>query len=256
LEEESLEHDVPLISTLKTEVQEAGYDVVIIDPLMEAYPVKDENDNALANTQMLAFRQLARSTQAAVVVIHNSGLRSSKKGSKFLGRGATARVDRADVTINLTVDNNQVRHFTVVKARSGNLGEEMRFKFAQGLDYILLSAAPPSQTVVTEMQAKIIECMRTLAGQGTCEVERKTIIEKLGISTTAAEQALDRALNRCLVSANMVKAQKGVYALTPSATHSGPTPAKGDQIMSYDKVSPVAIADGKETEGEPGGEQP
>jgi RecA-family ATPase len=44
---------------LATSVRSNEYDVVIIDPLMEAYPVKDENDNALANVQMAAFRKLA-----------------------------------------------------------------------------------------------------------------------------------------------------------------------------------------------------
>lgn len=66
------------------------YHVIIIDPLMEAYPVESENDNAMGSQQMLAFRRLARETNAGVIVVHNSG-RPRPKGNeagKFFGRGA------------------------------------------------------------------------------------------------------------------------------------------------------------------------
>ncbi len=213
LEDESLELGKPLISALKMEVQEGKYDVVIIDPLMEAYPVSDENDNVLANDQMLACRHLARSTQAAVVVIHNSGKRSGKKNEKHLGRGATAREDRADIAINLTVGKNQVRHLKIVKARSGNIGEEMRFRFSEGLDYELLSLPPPGQTLVAKLETQVMEHMMALASQGISKVERKTLIEYLSITTEAGKQAFDRARRQCSLKGKLVKVKKGVYAL-------------------------------------------
>jgi hypothetical protein len=211
-------HDVELgpslMKALKKAVSDGNYDLVVIDPLMEAYPVKDENDNAMANTHMLAFRDLARTTQAAVVVVHNSGLRTGKKQPKFLGRGASARVDRADIAINLTADKTGVRHLKMVKARSGNIGEEILFKFKEPLDYELAGAAPVSQTVVTKFASKVLDMMENLKAQGVAEVERKNFIDKLAIRNEAQEQALDRALKQLCISGRLTKPGKGCYSLT------------------------------------------
>jgi len=128
----------PLMAELKRVAAGGSYDVVIIDPLMEAYPVKDENDNAEATTQMLAIRTLARSTKAAVIAVHNSGLRKGKRNPKFLGRGATARVDRADVSLNFTAVGENERELHVAKARGKNLDQRIRFKFAGQLGYQLM----------------------------------------------------------------------------------------------------------------------
>jgi hypothetical protein len=199
----NLEGGPDLMQGLKNAVSTGKYDIVVIDPLMEAYPVKDENDNSLANKQMLAFRDLSRATQAAVVVVHNSGLRGSKRSQKFLGRGASARVDRTDIAINLTADKNAVRHLKMVKARRGNLGEEVLFKFKEGLDYELVSATPASQRVVANIAAKVLDIMAAFRDKGTTEVERSTLIEKLALTTDAETQALDRALRSMTIAGRL-----------------------------------------------------
>lgn len=180
LELKDLELGEPLIKHLETLTPEK-YDVIIIDPLMEAYPVRDENDNALASSQMLAFRKLARTTNAGVIVVHNSGLRKGKgQADKFLGRGATSRVDRADVSINFTSTGPTVRRLSVTKARGKNLNEEIHFRFAAGLSYELLSQSSNSTSgQVDTLGAEIVALIKAEAAAGRPEVERKTVLEKL-----------------------------------------------------------------------------
>jgi hypothetical protein len=98
----------------------------------------------MANTQMLAFRRLARSTNSAVILVHNSGLRKGGRkkdpsGDKFMGRGATARVDRADVSINFTAPSDRERLLTVKKARGKNLNQQMKLRFSGTLGYELVT---------------------------------------------------------------------------------------------------------------------
>jgi hypothetical protein len=133
----TLDHITGLVIT-------SSYDVVIFDPMMEAYPVTDENNNPEANTQMLAFRRVARTTGAAVVAVHNSGRRvyDPKANNKFLGRGATARQDRADVGINYVSTGHTDRSMQVVKSRTGNLGAEICMMFAEDLGYEVTANRP------------------------------------------------------------------------------------------------------------------
>ena len=112
-----------------------------MDPLCEAYPVKNENDNEEANVQMRKFRALARSKQVAVVLIHNTGRPhyNPKTGEqsaveraqkKHMGRGATARADRADIGINYVAVDKTVRMLCVAKSRTpGHLGHQWILDF-------------------------------------------------------------------------------------------------------------------------------
>ncbi len=204
-----------LIDRLQKTVSSGGYDIVIVDPLMEAYPVKDENDNALAIKQMLVFRKLARSTRAAVVVVHNSGQRKKRQGNdKFLGRGATARVDRADVSINFTAKNATEREVYVTKSRSGNLNERIAVRFSGELGYELIDASGPSQSAVAQLQVDTAKFVRDQAEQGKGLVERKTLLDHFKVQEGTKESvALDRALRKNVVTGALQKPKKGVYAL-------------------------------------------
>ncbi len=154
MELENAERGADLINRLEEKTRSDKYNVIIIDPLMEAYPVRDENDNALANQQMLAFRNLARSTKAGVIVVHNSGLRRRRGlggSDKFIGRGATSRVDRADISINFTTVDTTVRRLYVAKARGKNLNEEIIFRFAPDLGYELVQSSSQNSTQVDSL---------------------------------------------------------------------------------------------------------
>jgi len=224
VELDGLEPGPALIDRLAALSASAKYDVIIIDPLMEAYPVKDENDNALANTQMQAFRDLARSTNAGVIVVHNSGLRGKdKSGSpKFLGRGATSRVDRADISINFTSTGSTARRLHVAKARGKNLNEEILFRFAGDLGYQLVQSSVLDSTLVDTLGKEIVVLIERETAEGRREVERKTILDRLNAAEEKArEQAIDRALAKSLAAGALVKVRKGVYRLSLESQTSG-----------------------------------
>ena len=52
-----------LIRRLDRAIRSHHYDLVIIDSLIEAYHVEEENSNDLANSQLVAFRRLARAQE-------------------------------------------------------------------------------------------------------------------------------------------------------------------------------------------------
>jgi hypothetical protein len=204
-----------LIEELKRKMPPGEFDVLIVDPLAEAYPVKDENDNAQATQQMIAFKELAQRTGAGVVLVHNSGRRRENASSdKFLGRGATARADRADVAVNFTIKSSSERELSVSKSRTDNLGERIIVRFAGELGYELVESSAPSQTVIAGLQEKTVTFVREKAQQGQLEVERRAMMEYFCIKEdTSQGLAFDRALKRNVTSGALHKPRKGVYAL-------------------------------------------
>jgi len=248
VEQDHLDEPGPaLMRKIATSIRSNEYDVVIIDPLVEAYPVANENDNADANKQMLAFRNLARETNAGVIVVHNSGLRKdkSKKGSeKFLARGATSRVDRADVSINFTSEDRTTRRLFVAKARGKNLNEEIRFRFAATLGYELISSSTQDTTVLDTLDNKIIALMECKAAEGCHEVERKTILGQLNPDNGKARvQAIDRALCKLVESEKLGKEGKGIYRLRASAPDR--SPSAEDVSNPEDWTPPTYTAEGR-----------
>ena len=251
---ETLERGATLVDFLSSNVRSGRYEVIIVDPLVEALPVQDENSNALANTQMTAFRDLARQTNAGVIVVHNSGLRKdkSKKGSeKFLGRGATSRVDRADVSINFTSEGPTTRRLFVAKARGKNLNEEIRFRFAENLGYELISSSTQDTTVVDAVSQDIVALMKSEAAEGCHELKRENILSKLNQGNVEArEQAIDRALRNLIKSGALHKGRKGYYSL-PTSTADGSTSAGGVSDPG-DCTRPAYTAEGRAAQaGEP-----
>ena len=64
--------------------------------------------------------------------------RTTQAHSAFLGRGASARLDKTDVVLNLTKSSDTERRLIVAKSRQSNLGDELRFGFADELGYELV----------------------------------------------------------------------------------------------------------------------
>jgi RecA-family ATPase len=139
-----------VIQRLETAILSRRYDLVIVDSLMEAYPVEDENSNDEGSHQIVEFRRLAQSASVGMILVHNTGLKqggsSSKAKNKGLARGASARVDRADIVLNYTVENRAERALTVVKSRSSNLGEQIRVCFSGDLGYEVVASSAVSHS--------------------------------------------------------------------------------------------------------------
>ena len=183
-------------------IKPGEYDLIIVDPLCEAYPVKNENDNEEANVQMRKFRALARSKQVAVVLIHNTGRPhyNPKTGEqsaveraqkKHMGRGATARADRADIGINYVAVDKTVRMLCVAKSRTpGHLGHQwiLDFDGNHGLkvrDVSNLSQSHVSQNPTvseTETDETLATVLRDHAGERLNSIYELYVKDQLQMS--------------------------------------------------------------------------
>jgi len=196
------------LAVLEAIILKCGYDVVIIDNIMEAYPVEEENSTKDANEQMLAFRTLARKTGAGIIGTHNSGQRTSrqarqkKANNKFLARGSTARVDRADFGVNFTEAGKTTRWLTLVKSRAGGLGEQLGLKFNGAFGYTRLrDDLPDTDTLLVEESVDALLGLLPATTTGLI----KGLVE-LEFTEATAKRAVEEADNRGLIKKTNRKA--------------------------------------------------
>jgi hypothetical protein len=190
------------------------YDVIIVDSLQVASPVKDENSNAEANSQITPFVVIARLSKAAIILTHNAGEGNPKE--KYKARGASARVDRADQVHNLDDVGPGKRRLKVVKSRFGNLDETIEFAFGEGLNYTLTKpAAGVPSTKQDGLARLVLEAMAKL-GEPSTEVSRKEIARGVNIDAQndTAMKRLDRVLSDLVEDTRLAHMNRGMYALT------------------------------------------
>lgn len=136
-------------------ILQTGAGFVLIDALADIMPGADENAVKDVQPVMLALRQVAEKTQAAIQLIHHA----NKTGIQY--RGSTALLGAVDGMIQVTSENNSPRvDFDITKSRDGE-----PFQFAALADWredgtFLLSQAgeksallPPSQRAILEQMA-------------------------------------------------------------------------------------------------------
>jgi hypothetical protein len=80
-------------------IRDKKYQVLILDPIINLFGTKDENDNAEAGAQFAALKLLCKQTGCCVIAVHHTG----KDNTGIFGRGATARLGAADVGIVMRV---------------------------------------------------------------------------------------------------------------------------------------------------------
>ncbi len=107
----------------------AGYDLVVIDPLLAFYG-GDENDNSQARAFMQPFMDWAREENICIVFLHHSR-KNSDESAKGSARGAGAFVDAARTVYQidkiyhnkhagtLDMDNVHMREFMLTKDNYG-----------------------------------------------------------------------------------------------------------------------------------------
>jgi hypothetical protein len=182
-------------AALVAAVHDLEAEVIVADPLLAAWPVADENDNAIASRQMDVFRWIARATSTRVVLLHHQGEGNVK--AKFRARGATARVDRCDLAMNLDEVADDVRRLTIVKSRFGTLGQSLRFKFGDDLGYEPLEdAGDLSPSAYAAAEARVLAVVTGIVakkdiGARLPDVPERTLNEVLRRLVTA------RKLLRC-----------------------------------------------------------
>ncbi len=210
-----------LLPMLKTVARK--YDVIIIDSLLAAAPVVDENSNAAGSQQLWEFVKVARRTGASLIIAHNAGEGNPKE--KFKARGATARVDRADEVLNLDETGEGKRRLKVVKSRFGNLGDSLEFAFGPAYTYTLLRGVKDLKTKQQKLVRRILAAFRPTRRS----LSRKQLASKSNINLSSAKQSrrFDRVLKDLVGRRRLSQPQRGLYKLTLSANRQstgGPKP--------------------------------
>ena len=174
-------------------------DVVFLDPVPIAWPVKDENDNAEADAQISAIKKMAVEIGCLYVALWNMGEGNPK--DKFKARGATARIDRCDLALNYTELTETTRQLKVVKSRYGTLGQTLSLRFAGNLGFEAVdSTVIPNATALVEYQQRI----RGIEQEG--KVTRKDAVGAMG-----NEDMVDKALSRMVMAGEYSRGERGVY---------------------------------------------
>ncbi len=217
LHPEELPKGPDLIAGLTDLIERDHYDVVIVDPLIKAFPVKDENDNAEASAQVDHFKDLARRTGVAIVLVHNAGHgreQGALEDDPFYGRGATARTDSVDIGIAFRKNGDRRRYLKVGKSRYSNFGERIDLEFAGELSYRLASREnSTSEPPTRDLLAEAVRVVREESEAGRSATARHTIRDRLSIKANSAE---DRALTEVLkraVPGHLTRRKHGYYSL-------------------------------------------
>lgn len=196
---------------LQNAIREWRATVVVIDPLIVAWPCHDENDNAEADRQMWQLKEIAVATSTLVVAIWNMG--EVKVKEKFRARGATARLDRADLALNYSESSATTRLLKIVKSRYGSIGESITLQFAGDHGFKaadVLDIAPPSQTQVIEAHIVGLVSERPRSRQ-----ELLAAVRQMGISNV---NLVDKALGELCTTGKLRRLERGMYALPGSSS--------------------------------------
>ena len=213
------------LEELEEAIQSIMADIVIIDPLSVAWPCRDENDNAEAARQMWALKQLAVNTGTVIVAVWNMG--EGKVKEKFRARGATARLDRADLGMNYTGAAGTIRLLKIVKSRQGTLGKGLTLKFSGDFGFeaadVQIAVSP---TRLAQQQQDIVNFMNEKRSAGQFVVRRKEMVEALG-----GEDLLDKALHKLNIAGELERVMQGLYRL-PSTSE--PPNIERSEVLNAD----------------------
>lgn len=116
-------------------IREVGARLVVMDALMELLPGRDENSVKDVLPGLLALRDVAETTGAALVIIHHA----NKSGGY---RGSSSIKGEVDVMLEVTKDGNllKVKH---VKTRDV---EKVSFSALMNFDHDLFNLSPAAET--------------------------------------------------------------------------------------------------------------
>ena len=196
-----------------------GYDLFIVDNLQMVLPTKDEKDNSEAILQMTFFTTMAKEKNVGVLLVYNTGKAASNPEHRrapddtYLARGASARVERADLVLNMVPEEEEENTYGLhlVKDRAGHKGESVIYQWAGDYDYTLLGHTYPA---LDREQVMVKAILKALAhGEPR---ERKDMYQEMGIERdTARERMANRALDMLLETGQITKLARGTYQLRP-----------------------------------------
>jgi predicted ATP-dependent serine protease len=193
------------LQELTVAVKEHGFDLVIVDTIGEAFHTENEDDNAEANRQMTAVRQLVTATGCAVILVHHIGKGGQSKGV-HKARGASARAASADVVLNLESRSEDVICLEMVKNRwVGGVSKLPLRKI--GEDLFEVAELVGEETVPEKFKAQE-SILEMLDGDS---LQAKDIVAK-GREQGFSESTVKRALSDLVQLGKVDKPGRGVYA--------------------------------------------
>jgi archaellum biogenesis ATPase FlaH len=163
------------VAWLRTQIEEIGANLVVIDSLRRLAPSKAENDSDDMAPTISALAKLARDTHAAILLVHHKG-----DGEKFW-RGSTAIRDQADALFGLMRDDEDgdVRRLSCGKGKG-----KMRYAPEPADRFMVIDPEaggvagcdrPDAGPVVPVRQSVAAQIKAALPGQ-----YKKEVAEKIG----------------------------------------------------------------------------
>jgi RecA-family ATPase len=103
----------PMVEAIVATILQNGFDIVIIDPFAETFE-GDENSNSELKWAAVLWREIARRTNAAVLLVHHTKKYGAEAGSIDAARGGSALVGVARIVSTLfTMTEQEATSFNV-----------------------------------------------------------------------------------------------------------------------------------------------
>lgn len=107
----------PVVESIVATILTGGFDVVVIDPFAECFE-GDENSNSELKWAALLWREIARRTNCAVLLVHHTRKYANEPGDMDSARGAGALLGVARVVSTVfTMSENEAQAFDISTER-------------------------------------------------------------------------------------------------------------------------------------------
>jgi archaellum biogenesis ATPase FlaH len=198
---------------IETIASDCKPDLIVVDTLSALMTIEDENDNAQVKKEvMLPLRELARRSNAGVLLLHHTGkyIEGSTAAGAYRGRGASALGALSRSVFSLEKDNTGDNRVALLCHKTKGVPFAKTFLELQRDDrwFEICQVAAKDQT----LYEKVIDYVCGLERV----VKREEIRESLGMA--------DATLGRCLLTAeergDLKKVRHGNYAC-PNAQLNG-----------------------------------
>lgn len=184
------------IELIKKELTSIQPNLLIIDPLYDLH--RKNEDNATEMAPLLSdLREIARSCDCAIILIHHQGKRgeSSTGNPGHACRGSSAFADVPDISISLTKDKNGFMIKGIFRNRPSI--EDLRLKFYEETLRFELAEYVPKPPKTKELIIQIL----TQSPDGLTKKEIHSVIRKTSnISASALQKQLETLRDEMKVS--------------------------------------------------------
>lgn len=194
------------LDTFKHVIAEYETQVLIIDPLSLAWRTQDENDNAEADLQISRLKFMCYELGVTLLYTWNTG-QSRPQEKAFVGRGATARADRADMIVLFSNDTIAGRTMQVIKDKYKESKYSASLTLQPGYGYSLHSESGSDGPVPRSFSAQQKVIIAVVNGART----RKEVVDAL--APDFSEDSVDRALKALIKEGKLKSEHKGEYEI-------------------------------------------